>query len=108
MSLILPGMEYVYPVGRVTSDNTVVDLVGWSARFIVENSDSNPILMITAVQSGSGVITLGGTQGTIALNIPASVIAGPSFIPAEYRLMMTSPGGITNCLLRGKFVKETR
>ena len=96
-----PALTWIQPDGY-----TPVDLTGWAAQFIADDGDGNPLLMVTTTPSASGSVTLGGTAGTIQINIPAAVIAAASFTPAAYRLLMTSAGNITTCLLRGKFLKE--
>jgi len=96
-----PALTWIQPDGY-----TPVNLTGWAAQFIADDSDGNPLLMVTTTPSASGSVTLGGTAGTVQINIPAAVIAAASFTPAAYRLLMTSAGNTTTCLLRGKFVKE--
>ena len=78
---------------------TAVNLTGYTAAMQVrENPSSSAVI---GISSGSG-ITLGGTAGTIALNIAASTMgsATPGFY--QYDLELTS-GSVVTRLLQGRF-----
>jgi hypothetical protein len=83
---------------------TPANLTGYSAQFIVEDINGSPLLVITTAAGSAGTVTLGGAAGTVTLFIPAATIA--TLIPGQYRLLMTSSGNASTCLLRGQFVKE--
>ena len=78
---------------------TAVNLTGYSAAMQVrENPDSTAIISLT---SDSG-ITLGGTAGTIGINVSATTMgsATPRFY--VYDLELDSGGSVTR-LLQGNF-----
>jgi hypothetical protein len=49
----------------------------------------------------NGLIVLGGTDGTIALTIPASDTGGFTWLKGVYDLNLASSGGVVTRLLQG-------
>lgn len=78
-----------------------VNLTGFTAAMMIRSwPDSAQLASLT---SGSG-ITLGGSAGTIALNLPkASTATIPAGV-AKYDLLMTNGAGSTSALLYGDVI----
>jgi|LakMenE18May11ns_1017448.scaffolds.fasta_scaffold9838492_2 hypothetical protein len=84
-----------------TLNGTAVNLTGYSARMQVrETYDSTtPVISLT---SGTG-ITLGGTAGSILLDISATTTAGVPSGQYVYDLELVTSGGYVTRLLEGNF-----
>lgn len=80
---------------------TAVDLTNYTAAMQVRTnpSDTSPVLSMT---SGSG-ITLGGTAGTIAVNVSSTTMGSASAGNYVYDLELNSGGQVTR-LIQGAFV----
>lgn len=89
----------------MTTDGEPVDLTGKTAEMEVRPSPGSSSLILDA----SPYLTLGGTAGTILLEVPASVMAG---IPAKtyaYDLDLVTSGGAEDevvTILEGSFVVD--
>ena len=81
-------------------DNTAVNLTGYTAAMQVRETPSAPEAIIS-ITSGTG-ITLGGTAGTVEINIPASTMGSANAGNYQYDLELNSGGEIVR-LLQGKF-----
>jgi len=81
-----------------------VNLTGYNADMQVRLSPGGSLLI--ELTNSNGRITLGGTAGTINLNIPATQTT--SFTPGTYHydILMTSGAGIATRLLEGTFYVE--
>lgn len=80
-------------------DDTPVDLTNYTAAMQVkENPNASAVISIS---NGSG-ITLGGTAGTIALNVSATTMGSATAGFYQYDLELNSAGEVTR-LLQGKF-----
>jgi hypothetical protein len=79
---------------------TAVNLTGYTAAMQVRTnpSDASPVLSMT---SGTG-ITLGGTAGTIAVNVSASTMGSATPGNYVYDLELNSGGQVTR-LIQGAF-----
>jgi hypothetical protein len=85
-----------------TIDGTPVNLSGSTARMQVRKKASDSAVVLTATP----YITLGGSAGTIDLNIPASVLAGIAPRAGDssyvYDLEIVT-GSVVTTLLAGRF-----
>lgn len=79
-----------------------IDLTGCTAIMTIIAPGSAPDQSYTQTSG----LTLGGTAGTIAFDIPATVTSLWS-TGVTYTLFVTSTGGIVTKLLFGSFVKES-
>ncbi len=80
-------------------DDTPVDLTNYTAAMQVkENPNASAVISIS---NGSG-ITLGGTAGTIALNVSATTMGSATAGFYQYDLELNSAGEVTR-LLQGRF-----
>lgn len=86
-----------------------IDLTGYIARLRVKQGNtggydgySNPDVILEIPTAG-GSITLGGTAGTITLNIPASLTMNPIWINGVYSLDIMSPAGKITQFANGFF-----
>lgn len=80
------------------ADGTVPkDLTGFSAQMVVHEQDGTPLLTIT----NTDAITLGGTDGTIDIEIEATNTATITWPYGLYYLSIESPDGIVDIILRG-------
>jgi hypothetical protein len=83
--------------GTVGASSGPVDLTGYTATLQIR---AYP-LSATILYDASSNITLGGTAGTIALLIPASVTETFTWWNGVYDLLLTSAAGIATRLLMG-------
>ncbi len=84
-----------------TADSVPVDLTGWTAHMQVRPAYANQTSVVLAdLTDGSG-ITLGGTAGTILLELTGTQTAALSFDTAVYDLYLTNPSGRPTRLLEG-------
>lgn len=81
-------------------DDTPVNLTNYTAAMQVRETPTSSSAVIS-LTNGSG-ITLGGTAGTIAINVPASTMGAASAGFYQYDLELNSAGEVTR-LLQGKF-----
>lgn len=77
--------------------NTLIDLTGYSARMKLKNTIDGDIVI-----DWSNYLTLGGTNGTIDLNVPASATIDIGFLDGVYDLEVESSNGAVYKVLRGK------
>jgi hypothetical protein len=65
------GADFVLPLTYLNPNQTPVNITGWSAEMMVRQtySDNTPLVSLSSQSNG---ITLGGTAGTITIDIPAS------------------------------------
>jgi len=98
------NLTFTWNAGTCCGSSTVgatpqpVDLTGYTATLQIRQyqSTSAPLLY-----DASGDITLGGTAGTIALVIPATVTEAFTFYSGVYDLLMTDSSGNVTALLAG-------
>jgi hypothetical protein len=79
---------------------TAVDLTNYSAAMQVRENANAPVAVFS-LTNGSG-ITLGGTAGTIGINISATAMASATAGFYAYDLELNSGGEVTR-LLQGNF-----
>lgn len=75
-----------------------VNLTGYSAAMQIRTSSAEPIVSLT---NGSG-ITLGGSAGTIAIEIPSATTSTFNFNTARYDLKLVDGSGKPTRLLEGQ------
>jgi V8-like Glu-specific endopeptidase len=85
-------------------NGTAVNLSGYSARMQVRESYDSHIAVLS-LTSGTG-ITLGGTSGSILLDIDATTTAGVAAGQYVYDLELVTSGGYVTRLLEGNFVVD--
>ena len=86
-----------------SSDNSAVDITGWSAEMKVRQKIGYSAILIT-LSSANGKITLGGTAGTIVLNLSASDTAALT-TSGVYDLVMTNNSGqVYPPMVQGNFI----
>jgi len=83
-------------------NGSLVNLTGFSAHMQVRPTVASATITLDLSTSNSRIV-LGGTAGTIVLNVPASTTA--SLVPGDYvyDLELTSPNGVVRRLVEGKF-----
>lgn len=81
----------------VSQGGTPVDLTGFTAFMSVGAAEN----FITTTSGPNGLITLGGTAGTLRLQIPAAVLSTFAVGGTDYRLFVTNAVPETACLLSG-------
>jgi len=84
-------------------DDTPVNLVGYSARMQVRRSHPDPIVFIE-MTTENGRITLGGSAGTISLQMPPEETEFVGAAVYIYDIELESPQGEVYRLLEGKFI----
>lgn len=82
--------------GTIGAGAEPVDLTGYTALLQIRTAPGGTLLY-----DASSNITLGGTAGTIALNIPAATTAGFTWSVGVYDLLLTSSQGVATRLLTG-------
>lgn len=83
--------------GTAGSTPAPVDLTGYTATLQIRPYALAPNVLFDA----SSDITLGGTAGTIALDIPAATTATFTWWTGVYDLLLTSSQGVVTALLSG-------
>jgi hypothetical protein len=81
-------------------DDTPVNLTNYTAAMQVRETPSAETAVLS-LANGTG-ITLGGTAGTISINVPASTMGSAEAGNYQYDLELNSAGEVTR-LLQGKF-----
>ena len=84
------------------ADGTPVDLTGWSAAMQVRDWPLDGLE--ASLSTAAGTIGLGGTAGTITLNVAATVTAKLKPGVAKYDLFVTNTTPATSCLLYGNVI----
>jgi hypothetical protein len=84
-------------------DDVVVDLTGYTAAMQVRVTPSSTTAVLN-LESGVE-ITLGGTAGTIAVEVSATVMAAVVAGAYQYDFDLSSGGQVTR-LIRGRFTVE--
>ena len=99
----IQGQEFNQRLTFKDSEGNIVDLTGWTARFVVrrEPSDANPITEITSA-AGSGITLGADTEGHIQLVIEASETATLDVESYDYALIFND-GERTYTAMQGLF-----
>ena len=90
--------------------NRPVNLTGYVASLQVraKADDALPVLLEIGSQAPESGITLGGTAGTIAIEISDEETAALTFAKGSYDLLMTPPSGKRKRLVQGSFTVSPR
>lgn len=98
--LIEPGANFQLSLVYKDSAGALVNLTGYTARMQVRpTKDSDTVLM--SATTANGTITMGGTAGTITVDVPAADTLGVEGLKGVYDLLITSPAGAVTRLLQG-------
>ena len=95
------GATFALTLTYTDASGTAINLTGYSARMQVRSdygSSDTPIDASTA----NGMITLGGTLGTVSVAIPYAATAALSISAGVYDLVLTSSSGTRDRILSGK------
>jgi len=84
-------------------DGTPVNLTGYSAAMQVRETPSASTTVLSLVSGEQ--ITLGGANGTVAIEVSATAMASAKAGSYQYDLELNSGGQVTR-LLQGKFAIE--
>lgn len=87
-------------VWKTGTPAVAVDLTGCSARMQVRGKLTDPAVLLELTTTNGG-IALGGTTGTVTINISASQTAAISWVAAVYDLELVFAGGTVRRLLAG-------
>ena len=92
------SQELTYSINSVN-----VNLGGYTARMQVreKHSSTSTVLSLTTANSG---ITLGGSAGTITVNISAATTAGLIAKDYVYDLELVASNGTVTRIIEGKFI----
>lgn len=85
------------------SNNALVNLSGYTARMQLRTTIDAPTAAVT-LTTENGKITLGGSAGTIRLQMTAAETAAAAAGGYVYDLELVSGGGVVTRLLQGTFV----
>ena len=94
------GATFLKSVIWKDSSGTAINLTGYIARMQFRRSKSSTETLFSGTTE-NGIISLGGSNGTITINIPATTTDDFSFRNAVYDLELQSSGGIVTRLLEG-------
>lgn len=86
------------------TNGTAVNLTGYSARMQVRESYDSGTAVVS-ITSGTG-ITLGGTAGSIILELTPTTTAGVASGQYVYDLELQTSGGYVTRLLEGNFTVD--
>ena len=76
-----------------------VNLTGYAANMQIRTNDG---ALQVDMSTANGRITIGGTDGSVTLSIPASITSTLNFVTAAYDLLLTPAGGQPFRLLEGR------
>ena len=94
------GATYQLDITWKQPNDTPVNLTGYTARMQFRKNKNATEVLFSGTTS-NGIITLGGTAGTIAIRIPATTTDDFTFGCALYDLELESAGGIVYRLVEG-------
>lgn len=92
--------ETVPDVLTWTADDVAVNLTGCTAKMQIRETFEASTALATVDTSGGGIV-LGGTAGTITLNIPAATTATLTPGTFVYDILLTWPSGAKQVIVRG-------
>lgn len=102
LNLTLPqGSTWDVSLTYNDSAGSPVNLSNYTASMQVRNSYKSPTTILSLTNSSG--ITLGGSAGTISIDIPASVSQTVAAEKYVYDLELTSSGGTVTRLVQGTF-----
>lgn len=86
------------------SGGNLVNLTGYTAAMDVRDGAGTLVIRSDTSPSGSeGTVTLGGTAGTVAVTISATLMSALTPGVYSYDLVLTSGSGVKKRLLAGSF-----
>ena len=94
---IAQGADFNIQLTWKDDNDVLIDLTGYSARMKLKNKIGGTI----EIDCGS-YITLGGVNGTIDIDIPASITETITFEQGVYDLELVSSGGNVYRIMQGK------
>lgn len=105
-----PGsLDFLMPKGSTFSrtltwkiSNTPVNLTSYTARMQARTSHIATGAPVLSLTTENGKITLGGTAGTITLNLTATETAAITQSSLAYDLELVSAGGVVTRLVEGQ------
>lgn len=94
------GADFPFLITWTDSAGTIIDITGYSAQFMIRQNytDVTPLVSLSSPSNG---ITLGGTAGTISIDIPFTTTAALPAMLGEYDLKLIDPSGKPIRLLEG-------
>ena len=98
--LIEQGATYQKTFTWKGSDETPVDITGYTARMQIRRKKSSVDFEHEATTENGG-ITLGDTAGTVAVLIPATDTAALTITKGTYDLELVDPQGVVYRLIEG-------
>lgn len=106
-----PGsLDFLMPKGSTFSrtltwkvSGSPVNLTGYTARMMARTSHISETIVLDMTTS-NGKISLGGTAGTITLNLSATETAAITATSLSYDLELVSAGGVVTRLVEGQIV----
>lgn len=92
------NQELTYSINSVN-----VNLTGYSARMQVreKHTSTSTILSLTTANGG---LVLGGSAGTISINIPSTTTASITAKEYVYDIELVSPSSIVTRIIEGRFI----
>lgn len=91
-----------YKGGGTVTYSPPVNLASYTARMQVRSSQEANTTILDLDTGLKGGITLGGSEGTILIEVSATATAALNFASAVYDLELISPGGVVTRLLEGR------
>lgn len=93
------GADYQRQLTWFDDAGLPVNLTGWTAKMQLRTKASSETVLLELTHTGG--ITLGGTNGTILIQINNTTTASFGFVSAVYDLELTSGSGQVTRLLQG-------
>lgn len=98
------GATFQLPLVWRQANGQPVDLTGWTAKMDVRKTKQSPTVLVE-LSTENGRITLGGTAGTVELEIPATITAGFEAGAYVYDLDLMNESTVYR-LIEGSFVVD--
>lgn len=94
--------QYVY---TWQNNGTPVDLTGYTGKLHIVTDLVNKVPIITVTSDGTTApntsLVLGGTAGTVTINLTDAATAAMDYDTAYYSLLVQSPDGVNSKLMEG-------
>lgn len=97
------GSTFEHMLTWTSSDSTPIDLTGYTAK-MQARAKAGSDTTVFDLSTENGGIALGGTDGTITINISADESTNVSTLKCVYDLELVSPLGVVKRLVQGKIV----
>jgi len=98
--LVEQGATYTQNLVWKDGSAAAIDLTGYTARMQFRRTKSATTALLSATTE-NGYITLGGTAGTIDIEIPDDITAALTVTRAVYDLELISSTGVVTRLIEG-------